>query len=327
MMVGEVEMATRTETSINSPFITIIVPVYNVEKQLDRCVDSLVRQSYRNIEIVLVDDGSTDSSGQKCDSRQKADSRVVVLHKTNGGLSSARNAGLNVAHGSYILFVDSDDYILDDSCERFAELACQYSPDIVAGDAMKVRGEEKTRLRRCGLESGKLYEAKEFVAEAIRKRCWEAAACLNLYKKSFLAKNNLLFADGLLHEDMEMQPRVFLSAETVAYLDYPFYQYVERPGSIMTGGWSKKRIEDMTTIYSDWKSRFDKVGEEELQKLLYGHLAKCFLCTCRQSGLPIRLRSNGLGNWFLFKYGLDVKEKAKAIAFSLSPHLYCTLGR
>lgn len=327
MMVGEVKLTTGMGISTKYPLISIIVPVYNVEEQLDRCVNSLVCQSYRNIEIVLVDDGSTDSSGQICDSWKKADNKIVVLHKANGGLSSARNAGLNAVHGSYILFVDADDYILDDSCERFAEIARQYSPDIIAGDAMKVRGAEKTRLRRGGLENGRLYEAKQFVAEAIRKRCWEASAWLNMYKKSFLSNHNLLFVDGLLHEDMEMQPRVFLSAETVAYLDYPFYQYVERPGSIMTGEWSKKRIEDMAAIYAGWKSCFDKVKEEELQKLLYGHLAKCFLWTCRQSGRPIRLKSDGFGSLFLFKYGLDAKEKIKAMAFALFPRLYCTLGR
>lgn len=326
-MVEKVPLPVGAAASVQNPFITIIVPVYNVEELLDRCVSSLVRQDFRDIEIILVDDGSTDSSGNRCDTWQKQDSRITVLHKANGGLSSARNAGINIARGEYILFVDSDDYILDDSCKRFAELACRYSSDIIAGDAVRVEGEKKTRLRGGGLEDGKLYDANEFVEEAIKMRCWEAASCLNLYKRSFLLKKGLLFADGMLHEDMEMQPRVFLSAETIAYLDYPFYQYVERSGSITTGAWSKKRIDDMKAIYIGWKHRFDIVSERGLQKLLYGHLAKCFLHTCRQSGQPLQLGIKNFGGWFLIKYGLDVKEKVKAVAFILLPHLYCTLGR
>lgn len=91
--------------------ITIIVPVYNVEKYLDKCVETITKQTYKKLEIILVDDGSTDSSGKKCDEWKNIDDRIIVIHKKNGGLSSARNAGIDIAKGKYISFVDSDDYI------------------------------------------------------------------------------------------------------------------------------------------------------------------------------------------------------------------------
>lgn len=101
----------------NSALISVIIPVYNVESYLSRCVDSVVRQTYKYLEIILVDDGSTDSSGEMCDTYEKIDDRVKVIHKNNGGLSSARNSGLQIAQGDYIGFVDSDDYIAEDMYE------------------------------------------------------------------------------------------------------------------------------------------------------------------------------------------------------------------
>lgn len=111
--------------------ITIIVPVYQVEDYLDRCVQSLMRQTYSELEIILVDDGSVDSSPQMCDQYAKIDNRVKVIHKENGGLSSARNSGIDVATGDYIMFVDSDDYIELDTCQRLYELIDE-ATDIVS---------------------------------------------------------------------------------------------------------------------------------------------------------------------------------------------------
>ena len=112
--------------------ISIIVPIYNVELYLRRCVYSLITQTYKKIEIILVDDGSPDRCGEICDEYAKADSRVRVIHKTNGGLSSARNAALDIATGDYIMFVDSDDWIESNCCEELVKKIMEYNADIVA---------------------------------------------------------------------------------------------------------------------------------------------------------------------------------------------------
>lgn len=117
--------------------ISIVVPVYKVEKELDRCMQSLLKQTYQNIEILLVDDGSPDHCPEMCDAYGIRDPRVKVIHKKNGGLSEARNAGLQQAEGDYILYVDSDDYIDLDSCERFLQVIEGKDVDIVAGGAVK----------------------------------------------------------------------------------------------------------------------------------------------------------------------------------------------
>ena len=116
--------------------ISIIVPVYKVEKELDRCVQSLLKQTYKNLEIILVDDGSPDHCPILCDQYALEDERIRVIHKKNGGLSDARNAGLNLATGEYVLYVDSDDYIELDTCERFIKAAGNQKIDIVVGNAV-----------------------------------------------------------------------------------------------------------------------------------------------------------------------------------------------
>ena len=113
-----------------SKLISVIVPVYNVEKYLEKCVSSIVNQTYKNLEIMLVDDGSTDSSGKMCDEFAKKDDRIKVIHKPNGGLSDARNSALKIAKGDYIGFVDSDDYIADDMFETLCDLMEDNNSDI-----------------------------------------------------------------------------------------------------------------------------------------------------------------------------------------------------
>lgn len=301
--------------------VSIIVPVYNVETELERCVYSLVHQTYKTIEIILVDDGSTDSSGALCDALAEIDERISVVHKSNGGLSSARNAGLDMARGDWLLFVDSDDYIDLDACMRFIQETSKDNPDIIVGELFEEReGSRKPTLRH-GIEEGRLYKAFEFVAIAIAHREFYAPVWQNCYKRSYWEAKGLRFAEGLLHEDMEIQPRLFLGASTVTYLSGPFYHYVLRDGSIMRSSNRDKRLDAMRKIYAEWKATFDSIKDDSLRRLLYGHLAKCYLYSCRVlhaslSQLPVV----GVDTRFLYHNGLDIKEKAKAL---LLPPLLC----
>ena len=119
------------------PLISVIVPIYNVEKYLDRCVDSIINQTYKNLEIILVDDGSPDNCPQMCDDYAKKDSRIKVVHKENGGLSDARNVGMEVATGEYVSFIDSDDYISLDFYETLLETIVDNDSDIVECGVVK----------------------------------------------------------------------------------------------------------------------------------------------------------------------------------------------
>lgn len=304
--------------------ISIIVPVYNVEHELSRCVDSILNQSYSNIEVILVDDGSTDRCPSICDAFVMKDRRVRVIHKPNGGLSSARNAGLREASGEWILYVDSDDYILNDSCERLIAVGAKYDCDIVSADAIREFNGGREYMVHGSLADGKCYPSRDFIIKTVKPCEWYAPAWLNLYKRSFLIENNLFFVEGLLHEDMEMQPRVFLAAKTVAYCAYPFYRYVDRASSIMNASKVDERVTAMEWIYSNWKSKFEAIEDGELARALNGHLAKCYLHSCCEFGHVLTVA--GITNVYLLNSSLNAKELIKAIFFAIVPSIYIKVG-
>lgn len=304
--------------------ISIIVPVYNVEHELLRCVDSILNQSYTNIEVILVDDGSTDRCPSICDAFVMKDRRVRVIHKPNGGLSSARNAGLREASGEWILYVDSDDYILNDSCERLIAVGAKYDCDIVSADAIREFNGGREYMVHGSLADGKCYPSRDFIIKTVKPCEWYAPAWLNLYKRSFLIENNLFFVEGLLHEDMEMQPRVFLAAKTVAYCAYPFYRYVDRASSIMNASKVDERVTAMEWIYSNWKSKFEAIEDGELARALNGHLAKCYLHSCCEFGHVLTVA--GITNVYLLNSSLNAKEFIKAIFFAIVPSIYIKVG-
>ena len=306
------------------PLVSIIVPVYKVEEELCRCVDSVLRQTLTDIEVILVDDGSPDKCPRICDDYASRDPRIKVVHKVNGGLSDARNYGLDKATGEYVMFVDSDDYIEIDSCERLYRMAVDSEVDMVLGDWRVTPGPDKPDHYSV-LEGGKPYSSSEFIKTVLSAGEWYPCACFMFCKLSLFNDNDLRFAVGLLHEDMEMQPRIFLAANYIVCLKYKFYNYIQRPGSIMKSSNGSKRATSMREILGRWKKQFDSLEDPELQRVLYGYLAKCYLHTCRQLNLRQGLNVPGVGKRFLFEYGRDAKEKAKALLFSLSPRLYSHL--
>ena len=145
------------------PKISIIIPVYNVESYIRECLESLINQTYQNLEIILVDDGSTDSSGEICDIYCKKDKRIIVIHKANGGLVSARKAGLRIATGEYATYVDSDDWIDVNTYEELMHLAFKYNPDIIAFDFIKQYSDFKIEQIQ-SLQEG-FYDKKRFFLE------------------------------------------------------------------------------------------------------------------------------------------------------------------
>lgn len=300
--------------------ISIIVPIYKVEKELERCIQSIQQQSYRNLEILLVDDGSPDKCPEICDAFARKDNRIQVIHKENGGLSDARNCGLCVSTGEYILYVDSDDYIELDACEQLMSVM-DSDIDFVIGACREIRGKERRYQRHSNIQEGEKYAAKEFVIQSIKVNEWYAPAWLCLYRRKFLLDNSLFFKKGYYYEDMEMLIRLFLAAEKVVYKDYCFYNYVIRDGSIMTSDNTTKKREMAVDIYKNWKRLIDNVNDEEYQKFLYGILIKYYLHSCRMHKVTI-WEIEGLSLKFAWKYALNKKEKMKVLFFSFFPKLY-----
>lgn len=307
--------------------ISIIVPVYKVENELSRCVDSIIRQTYSNIEIILVDDGSPDKCPQICDEYSKKDKRIKVIHKKNGGLSDARNVGLLDSTGDYILFIDSDDYIELDSCERFIKILDNRSPDIVIGEAKEVYAYKTMDIKHSNLKNGQEYTAKEYLKFAINALEWYAPTWINMYKRSFLINKNLRFLKGILHEDMQILPDLFLEADKIIYMNYSFYNYIKRENSITTMNKKDKNWESLLIIYGQWKEKFDKVNDLELRELLYGILIKQFLYGCRECQVIKTEFPKGIDLRFLNRYPLNFKERLKVILYTIAPNFYIRLNK
>ena len=221
-----------------TPLISVIVPVYNVEAYLNRCVDSILAQTYRNLEIILVDDGTRDNSDKICDEYARKDSRVRVIHKENGGLSSARKAGLDIAAGEYIGFVDSDDWIEPDGYAHMLRCLQKYDVKMACAgryDVYSATGERKVGLcpKQEEVISGEEMARRIFLWDGCDSAAWD-----KLYHRSLLEE--IRYPVGKICEDVPTTYRIALKAGRVVMCDKPFYNYYHRPGSITTTSVSEK---------------------------------------------------------------------------------------
>ena len=225
--------------------ISVIVPVYNVEKYLSGCIESIVNQTYKNLEIILVDDGSPDRCGAICDEYAKKDERIKVIHKKNGGLSSARNAGIEISNGEYIAFVDSDDYIGRDMYEVLYNNIKKYNCDIsicnflcVDENGKNIDSMNETMPVGDGVVDSKSVLYYKFTET---KYWYWVVAWNKLYKRNIF--DNIRFEDGKLHEDEFIAHHIYFSAENVACASDALYFYVQRTDSIMSKKYSVKRLD------------------------------------------------------------------------------------
>lgn len=213
------------------PLISVIVPVYNVKKYVEKCLDSILRQKYKNLDIVVVDDGSDDGSSEICDNLEKKDKRVRVFHKKNGGLSDARNFGLKKAKGDIVVFVDGDDFVSDNYVSVMLEVMVRNNADVVVcGYNNIVPNEESVSGRDAAVKLLTRHETMDIVA-------WN-----KLYKKGLFTKNGIWFPVGKKHEDTLTTYKILAKAKKVSYVDKSLYHYVDRKDSIMNTEGAKGRL-------------------------------------------------------------------------------------
>ena len=228
----------------NQALISVIIPVYNVEEYLRECIDSVLCQTYGNFEIILVDDGSTDSSGEICDEYVEKDERVTVIHQKNGGLSAARNAGFAEANGDYVYFLDSDDYISENAFETLLETAQRDSSDIVFFDAISFADTDDFTVKQNYIRKNK-YQTDcgiNVFSKMTENNDFHSAVYLMLFKKSFVDNNNLFFVPGILHEDMIYTYQSLCLASVVSQCTDALYHRRYRQNSIMTSSKTKKHF-------------------------------------------------------------------------------------
>lgn len=219
-----------------SLLVSIIIPVYNVEEYLECCLDSVIRQTYTNIEIILVDDGSTDGSSGICDDYAQKDGRIVVIHKANGGLSDARNKGLEIATGQYVTFIDSDDCVNLSYVERLISIIEKNDADISI--CWRKNVDDSFNAYNCSEKENEaiVLDNRLCVKESYfsKYKGINATAWSKMYKTSLFHDNNITYPVGELHEDVFTTYKLLFYAIKVVYIDDTLYYYRQRSGSIMS---------------------------------------------------------------------------------------------
>ena len=306
------------------PVFSIIVPVYNTENELSRCIDSLRKQTFSDIEIILVDDGSTDSSGVICDKYAETDERIKVVHKQNGGLSDARNTGLKLASGNYLMFVDSDDYIVEDACKVFSTFI-ESNADIYIG----LLREEDNKLYSHQSDAivGKKYAGTEYYKSFHNSII--PCAVASVYRKTFLDQNRLSFILGKYHEDNEFTPKTYLAAESVVYTDNVFYIRCSRDNSITTHKDKRKNLEDILFICLENEKLINKQVDKKLKKILSREICTSYLSMFRTANIyqyHMENYSKYINKRFVLRNSVDLRGKVKAILFFVSPRLYVSIS-
>ena len=268
-----------------------MIPVYNVEKYLHECVDSVLSQTYGELEIILVDDGSPDGSGAICDEYAARDSRISVIHKKNGGLSDARNAGLGVVAGEYVWFVDSDDSLNSDAVEKVLHQAETTDADIVYLDAINFSEKGFAPSFSESLVHKVQYEpmtGPKLMIQMFEQNDYNCSACTHLYRTSFLFENALTFVKGLLFEDLMFNGEAFLKARKVSGVNESLYRRRIHADSIMTSDGSIKKVQSYRYIVTRFLEMYqtEAFGNEEKTALSYLIALAANMCLIRYADVP-----------------------------------------
>ena len=260
--------------------ISIIIPVYKVEKYLEKCIQSVINQTYENLQIILVDDGSPDNCGKICDEYAKKDHRIEVIHKSNGGLSDARNKGLEIAKGEYIGFVDSDDYIEADMYEVLYNLLKQYNADVSICNFYTV-SQEKIAIKNA--DNGiKEYNRIEILKEILLDNNIQSYAWNKLYKKELF--NEIKYPVGKKYEDIGTTFYLLEKCNKVVVTGKPEYYYINRQDSIVNNvtettitdyielimqryDYIEENIKELSSYNKNYLKRILKTAEQDIKGL------------------------------------------------------------
>lgn len=245
---------------MEEPLITVIVPCYNVEQFLPRCIDSIRRQTYKNLEICLVDDGSPDQCGQICDEYAAKDSRIRVIHKDNGGLSDARNIAIDNIMGEWITLVDSDDYVADDYVETLYHLVMKYNCKLSVADWQIFPMGEEPKLNVNEKYKEIFFSSRDALEDMFNQKHFDNSACVKLYHRSLF--EGIRYPKGMLFEDLLTTFKLMLKCDSgVAYSSKKIYYYMFRPTSIEGSAFSEKKMDSALEVFKVMNSYEKKLAD------------------------------------------------------------------
>jgi len=303
---------------------SIIIPIYNTEAYLARCIDSVLGQSHTNLEVILINDGSEDGSPRICDEYAKKDSRVSVIHKENGGVSIARNIGLQKAIGDYVMFVDSDDFIDEKSCESFNRLILSV-PDVevVASNTKMIVNDSFYYLKNSVINGKSVVSGYEYLKEQLINGKLTTNIGDKIYKRSFINDNVFFFKEGLRHaEDEHWCMRALLLAKKVIILDFVHYNYVVRHGSATQSDFQQEHITDMIDAYKDLESIYCDIHDAELKELLLNKLVNNFFYVFNKGKLYKREYRELVSREFCNLKPSTLRNKLKVLIFKTNKTLF-----
>lgn len=316
--------------------ISVIIPIYNVEEYLDECVQSVINQTYENLDIILVDDGSTDTSGKICDKYGDLDKRIQVIHKKNGGLSDARNAGLLQAKGDIIGFVDGDDYIDKEMYQTLYNLLLENACDIAYCTYQKI-GEEDVYIPTKNVEVLSKEEALTYYVKGYKNYRMSPAVWQRIFKKEVIA--DFKFPVGICYEDLVWGAQVYNQCEKVVFVDEQLYYYRIRKNSITGKDYnnavSKRVITDHLKQYKNEINFLSEIKREDLARVVqYQYFYKITECIYNikryrseelYSYIPmLKSERKKLKRWTIinFKYIERLKEKILLLVTVFFPYIY-----
>lgn len=262
-------------SNINLPLISVVVPVYRVEKEIKQCLNSIIAQTYENLQIILVDDGSPDLCGEICEEYAVIDRRITVIHKDNGGLSDARNCGIDIANGKYITFIDSDDYIEPDFVERLYNSIAINNCDIAICSHMDVY---PNCVKLYSFSKNNQYENVMEISEAIEhmlyKNGYDVSAWGKLYRKELF--DDIRYPKGRLFEDAATTYKLFMLSRKIVFVNYVGYKYVMRENSIVNVGFNEKKFDLITStneMCDEIDNIFPKLKNATIRRRVYANFS------------------------------------------------------
>lgn len=255
--------------------ISIIVPIYNVKKYLDRCVQSILNQTFKDFELILVNDGSIDGSGERCEYYKKLDERVIIIHKLNGGLSDARNVGIEIARGKFLSFVDGDDFVHPQFLEVLYNNIIRENADMSVCAKIEINEEKDITYYKgvSNVKKAKVYSRSEAMLHILEDGIINVVAWNKLYKRELF--NEIRYPIGKLHEDEYVIHKIIYKSKRIVYSNEELYYYVQRKGSIMNQ-LTEKRVLDLYYALEERIEFADKKKWSELEKAFHKRMLDFF---------------------------------------------------
>lgn len=311
----------------DSPLFSIIVPIFMVEDYLEECIASLIGQTFTDFELILVDDGSRDASPLICDEFATTDARVRVVHQANRGLSAARNTGISMARGQYVLFVDGDDHV-DRRALEWLSSETIFAADVIAFGGLRICGGHETQMREWLWECrSELMSGEELLRRELSTQRGVMAACLNAYRRRLILDNQLWFVIGRLHEDEQWTPRVLATARNAKICPRSIYRYRVRPGSIMQARDKTTNSQHLMITIAELKSFYNAVPSESLRRVGLSHLVGVYLQAMLMGSRSHARRLASVDRRLLLRRSRGVRQRLQAGLACIAPGVYFELAR